>query len=291
MDVGGGGEDAFRRRLADRATSLSPALLKVARFIDANRALVVAGSASRLADRIGTSDATVVRSVQALGYRGFTEVREAFARSMDERPTPADGMRLTLAEMGEGVAEAIDQAFVAHAASLEGLRGSEDLASMAEAVSVLGRARRVAVFGIGPSAYVAGYMAFMLGRIGRRAIVLDASGRGLADRLLRLEEGDAAFMLAYGKPYEESKALASECRRRNIPLVVTSDARDAVIGRDADVVMAVPRGRHSRVALHAPTMLAVEALLLGLVSLDRARALHALDRLDELRTLVQPPRS
>lgn len=281
-------DDVYRARLAETAASLSPAALKVARFIDGNRTLVVASSASRLAATIGTSDATVVRSVQALGFRGLTEVREMFARSMDERPTPAADMRATLAEAGEGVAEIIGQVFSIHAEASAALREADSLSRLSSAVGLLAPARRIVVFGVGPSCFMAGYMAFMLRRTGRRSEVLDVTGRALADRLLGLEAGDAVFMLSYGKPYAEATALVAECRRLGLPFVLTTDACSGALAREADVVILAPRGRTSRVALHAPTMLVVEAVIMGLVSVDRLRALRALDHLEELRSLAQP---
>jgi hypothetical protein len=52
--------------------------------------------------------------------------------------------------------------------------------------------------------------------------------------------------------------------------------------RRADVVIPAARGA-GLVALHAATLVALEALVLGLAVCDRSRALASLDRLNELR--------
>ncbi len=282
------GLDDFRDRLAQRADGLSPSALKVARFIDGNRTAVIASSASRLASRIGTSDATVVRSVQALGFRGLNELKETLAATLDELPTPADNMRRTFIETKEGSDAAIEDALSVHAEALVHLRSRECVAAMASAVATLAGARRIVIFGIGPSAFLAGYMGVLLGRIGRRSLVLDVNGRALADPLLDLHTDDAVFMLSYGSPYAEAKAVVSESLRLGLPLVVTTDDAAGALARQADVVVLAPRGRTARVALHAGTTVVIEAIVLGLASCDRARALHALDRLDALRDLVVP---
>ncbi len=282
------GLDEFRIRLSQRAEGLSPSALMVARFIDGNRTAVIASSASRLASRIGTSDATVVRSVQALGFRGLTELKETLAAALDDRPTPADNMRRTFIETKEGCDAAIEDALSVHAEALAHLRSRECAAAMASAVAALAAARRVVVFGIGPSAFLSGYMGVLLGRIGRRSMVLDVNGRALADPLLDLQPDDAVFMLAYGSPYAEAKAVVSESLRLGLPLVITTDDAAGALARRADVAIVAPRGRAARVALHAGTTVVIEAIVLGLASCDRARALHALDRLDALRDLVVP---
>lgn len=61
-------EDTFRQRVAAMADTLAPAARRVVQFIDQNRLSVLASSAAQLAASIGTSDATVVRTVQALGF-------------------------------------------------------------------------------------------------------------------------------------------------------------------------------------------------------------------------------
>ena len=64
-------QDVFRSRMMTRLTTLAPAERRVARFIDQNRAAVLASSAVELAASTGTSDATVIRTVQALGFSGL----------------------------------------------------------------------------------------------------------------------------------------------------------------------------------------------------------------------------
>ena len=58
---------------------------------------------------------------------------------------------------------------------------------------------------------------------------------------------------------------------------------DRSLARHADVVVPARRGRNRRVALHGATLVALEAMVLGLAALDGARAIGALNRLDDLR--------
>jgi DNA-binding MurR/RpiR family transcriptional regulator len=74
--------DVFRDRL--RVSALSPTAARVARFIDQHRATAIASSAAKLAARTGTSDATVVRTVQALGFEGLPELKEALVAGLEQ---------------------------------------------------------------------------------------------------------------------------------------------------------------------------------------------------------------
>lgn len=234
----------------------------------------------------GTSDATVVRSVQALGFAGLGDLKQALVASMGRPSTPADDMRRTLEDVGESTARAIEIVLDAHSEALEALRGAESCRRIAAAVAALHPAERIVVFGIGPSAALASYVALLLGRSGRRTKTLNATGLMLADHLLDLRADDAHLVLAYGRPYPEVLAVFDEARRLGSPVVLVTDAPGSRLGQDAAVVLAARRGRADRVALHGATLVGLEALVLGLAAANQKQAMRTLGRLNKLRTAV-----
>jgi hypothetical protein len=84
---------------------------RVARFIDENRQIVLASSAAALGERIGTSDATVVRTIQALGFAGLGDLKRAILNSASRVSTPADDMRRTLRDLEKSTAPRSPPAF------------------------------------------------------------------------------------------------------------------------------------------------------------------------------------
>jgi len=280
--------DLFAQRAATLGASLAPTGRRVLRFIDQNRAEVLAHSAAELAARIGTSDATVVRTVQALGFSGLAELRRALVATLGRPSTPADDMRRTLDDVGASTGLAVDMVLDAHEEAMASLRSAASRAQIAAAVNALHGAERIAVFGIGPSAPLAAYVALLLGRAGRRSTCLDATGLALADGLLDLRAGDAVLALAYGRAYREVAAVSAEARRLGLPIVLISDGSG--FAGLADVVVAIPRGRAQRVALHGATLVGLEALVLGLAAAGRAQAMAALERLNRLRRAVSGQR-
>jgi DNA-binding MurR/RpiR family transcriptional regulator len=278
--------DLFGQRVAAAESSLSPTARRVIRFIDQNRVAVLASSAAELAANIGTSDATVIRAVQALGFEGLGDLRQALVASLDQRSTPADDMRRTLADVGESTDRAIDLVLEIQREALEVLQSGQARTQIAAAVSALHRAERITVFGIGPSAALAHYVSVLLGRTGRSAWTLDATGIALADQLLGLRSGDAMLVLAYTRPYREVAAVFAEARRLGLPIVLITDSLDSKLARFADVIVPARRGRAERVALHSATLVVLEALVLGLAASNRVGAMAALERLNELRESV-----
>jgi DNA-binding MurR/RpiR family transcriptional regulator len=286
MAVEKSGSGPFEERLRRLERFLSPAALRVARFIDRNRVSVVANSAAELARSIGTSDATVVRTVQALGYAGLAELRQSLAASLDGRSTPADHLRSTLVDTGEDVDRAVALVLGIHQAAIAALNAPAVRAAISAGVGVLHPAERILIFGIGPSAPLARYVSMLLRRNGRETDVLDATGLGLADQLLDLRSGDGLIVLAYGRPYREVRAVIEQARRLDLVIVLVTDSLAPSLARHARAVIPAQRGQAGQVSLHAATLAALEALVLGLAACDRERALRSLERLNDLRADV-----
>lgn len=88
--------DLFSDRYQRRRDRLSPTFQRVAGYIDRNRLTVLTSSAIEIARAVGTSDATVVRAVQALGFSGLQELRRELAASLGQRTSPAENLKRTL---------------------------------------------------------------------------------------------------------------------------------------------------------------------------------------------------
>ena len=289
IDDTAGGADSFETRFARLGAELGAAGQRVARWIAQNPAAALASSATALAAEAETSDATVIRTVQTLGYAGLAELKRAIAAALDRgesAATPADNMRLTLAEL-EGVSlKAIDTVLDTHDAALAVLRSDAFRHQLGRALPILHEAERIVVFGIGPTAALAHYAAVLVGRAGRNARCMDVSGMMLADQLLDLRKGDAVVAMVYGRPYREGLGLLAHAGDLAVPFVLISDKAEGPIATRADAVMVVPRGRNGHIAMHAGTMLALEIIVLALAASDQNRALERLERLNMLRAAV-----
>jgi DNA-binding MurR/RpiR family transcriptional regulator len=260
---------------------------RVARFLDENRQVVLASSAAALGDLTGTSDATVVRTIQALGFSGLGDLKRAILDSIGQGSNPAEDMRRTLVDLQKSTGRALDNVLQTHEDGLEVLRSDECGAQIAAGVQALDAGERIAIFGIGPSAALATYVSVLLGRCGRRGHLLNATGGMLADQLLDLRAGDAVLILAYGRLYKEVATVLDEAKNLNLKTVLVTEAAGTELAKMADVVIAIPRGRPGHVALHGATLVGLEALVLSLAAAKPARALASLENLNRLRATVE----
>lgn len=265
--------------------ALPPAQRPVARFFADHAARLGFYSAAEIAELLDTSDATVVRTAQALGYRGLADLKRALlADSIDAvaEPTPDGRLDATLAH-ASGPGEVLTHVFEVHRAALE-LANDRLRVPFPAAVALLDAAERIVLSGTGPSAAVANYGALLLGRIGRAAATITGAGPAAADEALALRAGDALVVLAYTRLHPHAAVVIDTARRRGVPVVLITDVLAGVDG--VDLTLTCPRGVPRESSSHAVTLLLVEALAVALAAADRPRATAALRELNRLRSAL-----
>ncbi|SEP64439.1 transcriptional regulator, RpiR family [Devosia sp. YR412] len=277
--------DDFSTRMQSSMASLPATMRRVALYFDQNRAEVMSRSASELARTINTSDASVIRTAKALGYAGLPELKRSLADQMAE-VTPAEAFDRTMKSANADARRAAAQTLLLQHSQVAELQGEAQLESLMSAAGILHGARRIGLFGIGPTAHLTGYMAHLLLRHGREVWQLDATGRGLADGLLGLRQGDAMLAFSYGRPYAEIELVVAEAAGLGIPVLLVTDNATGKLARQVDAVIAVPRGEARGMALHGSTMVWLETLVVALSLLGGSRTTTSLKRLSRLRSAL-----
>ena len=276
-------EMRFSERISDFTGKATRVEARVLAYLAANRETALHASAAQIAAAVGTSDATVIRTARKLGYDTLDALRRALA----------DDLRrdLTLTErMANEVARARGRSPLSGAAAA--LRGSLDAiealdpAQVAQVVEGFGAARRVHVFGIGPSGFIAGYFAAQLARLGVDARALTRTGLQFADDLVGLAAGDMVVALAYDRPYPEVRALFDRVGELGLTSVLLTATGGRLPDARATLTLRVPRGRPEGFGMHAGTLALIEGLLIALSVAEPARTRAALEALNHARQAV-----
>lgn len=275
--------DKLSGRIRARARVLSPSLAKVLEFIDKNRDEAMTKSAMELAAAIGTSDATVIRAVQAAGFDGLRELREALATATGAGRTPVDTITRTIAQVKERSATVVDQVFSDHHLAFAALESDETRRHISAAIECLAPANRIGVFGGGATAYLGRYLALSLDQIGRPTAVFDGYMSPLPEQLLEMRNVDAVLMLAFGRPHKAVTSTIAEARRCRIPIVLITDLTNQALTRHAHAVVPIVCSQAGRIIIHGATLVCLEAIIMGVVAHDPTRTLSTLERLSELR--------
>ena len=171
-----------------------------------------------------------------------------------------------------------------HVEALEALRRDIGTSQFQAAVDVLAKARRVVVFGLGPSSAVAEYFAIQLGRFGVESATLTQTGLLLADGLHRIKRGDLVVMLAYSRVYPELATLLAQADRFGLAKILLTDTLSHALRKKVDLILPVARGNADWFSTHTATLGLLEALLVGLAAKRPSETLASLKNLNMLRS-------
>jgi DNA-binding MurR/RpiR family transcriptional regulator len=268
----------IEERLA-RSEKLAPAQRRVAEGLiefGPEEALL---SAAALAERLGTSDATVVRTAKALGYRGLADLRRAMATRTAEPPL---GERLSRTLEQAPTEELLAASIGRQLTALDALSRDVSSEQFQDAVAVLANSRRVVWRGVGPSAHLASYAEILSQRIGKPSIALVHTGTSFADELLAVAPGDAVVVFAYGRLQSHVRVLLDRAAAVRAPVILITDTRGRM-PKGVHTMLRAGRGTPGLFASHGVTLVVVEALVLAVAATDRAGSEAALATLNELR--------
>lgn len=279
--------DLFGERFRARAHQLSPRLLAVVSYINENREVVLERTAMEIAAATQTSDATVVRAIQALGFAGLRELKQTMERWFGPSITSSEKMLSTVNALSCDVNSSIDFVLEGHQRACEVLSRPTNRVAVAQAVALLSEARQVAIFGIGASGILAEYTGRLFSRIGLPSSVLNRTGFSLAEQLIGLQRGDVMIMMGQKSPHREGMTALREARRLGIPTILLTQAVDSRFSQEAQVVIDVPRGGDSsRMPLHGTVLVCLEMLVLSVATTTPQRTMKSMKRINELHKAI-----
>ena len=272
--------DSYAERLAARAGDLAPAERRVAQqLLDLGPEGTLL-SAAALAEQLGTSDATVVRTAKALGYRGLAELRQVLMAG-GPNPSPGERLRRTLDDLPR---EELFAATVrSHLTDLDALTRNVSPEQFEDAVSVLAPSRRVVWRGIGPSAHLAEYGQVLTERIGKPSTRVGARRYVVRRRAAHARAGRRRRFARVRPSAKPCPRLAGSGRRDRAPGRRSDGHLDASAEQDPRVTLQSGRGSPGLFASHGTTVLVIEALVLGMAAANRTQADATLASLNALR--------
>ena len=274
----------FAELVEARSLDLSRTEKRVARYFVGNLHQVLVQSAMELAQTIGTSDATIIRTVRGLGFDGLDGMRRAVADELNTGVSPASRLSRTIEETGGDLRKAFESTLETQLRALTALRESQNVEDYVGLVKLLSEAWDTVVFGIGPSASIAEYFCTQLRRLGLSARAMSQTGLLLADQLLVLKPGDLVVIMAYGRVYTEVEVLIRHAQTLGLQIVLLTDSLERDLGRRVSRVINIPRGRIDAFSLHTATLAFLENLVVGVATLMPQATIASLDQLNALRT-------
>jgi DNA-binding MurR/RpiR family transcriptional regulator len=261
--------------------NLAPAERRVAAAVVRDPAGTAAQTISELAAECHTSGTTVIRFCRALGFPGYPELRLALAAAAHAER--ASGWEDVGSDIGphDGLDEVIKKITHADARAVEETAAQLSADTLDQVVSAVAKARRIDIYGVGASAYVAMDLQQKLHRIGR-VVYAWADPHSAITSAALLEAGDVAIGISHTGATADTIEGLDEARRQGATTVAITNFPGSPIARVADYVLTTAARettfRSGAMASRIAALTVVDCLFVAIAQRNYKQTLRALER-------------
>ncbi|OQR59007.1 RpiR family transcriptional regulator [Streptomyces maremycinicus] len=262
------------------APSLTRSMRRVAEAVANDPAGCAALTVTGLAERTGTSEATVVRTARLLGYPGYRDLRLALAGLAAHQRSGRAPALTTDITVDDPLADVVAKLAHDERQTLADTAAALDTGQLEAAVTAAAAARRIDVYGVGASGLVAQDLAQKLLRIGLVAHAHSDTHLAVTTAV-QLSAGDLAIAVTHsGATRDVIEPLRVAFERGATTVALTGRPKSAVT-QYADHVLATSTARESELrpaAMSSRTsqLLVVDCLFVGVAQRTYATAAPAL---------------
>lgn len=274
----------LRSRIRDHWDEFTPAARSVCRSlseISPERLLYL--SAQDLGVESKTSNATVIRTLQLLGYAGLAELKDMVAAPFTQAHRE-ERLRNRMEMTGGDPKHVWDRVIREAIERIEFLDEHLAMDSYKEAVRLMLEAREITTYGFGANYVAAEHLTLKLRRLGRRSRCIQTAGFRLADDLLAIERGDVVIVIAPGRLIIDAQTVIDRARAVGAGIILLSEQLVAEkLANDVTVAIHVPNTVTGITAEVLTTIVVTDALAQAVAAADTEQTLESAHTLETIR--------
>ncbi|MBA4124842.1 MAG: MurR/RpiR family transcriptional regulator [Acidobacteria bacterium] len=232
-------------------------------------------SSREMARRYEVDSATIVRTVQAMGYPKFADFAHDLRAHFVTQITPYMAMKAA-AQKNRSVADYVHQSIEKDLENLNALKAGLDVNKVAELAKQIHRTRRIIVVGIDFAASLAMSLAYGLVRLGCDAEAPTGSTGVVQNKVRIMTEKDLLIAISFGQGLRETVEAVQRARRQGVPTFGITDTDKTPIARFCDQYILASIARTSFIDSYVASVAAINAILVACAHSQPKRALELL---------------
>jgi DNA-binding MurR/RpiR family transcriptional regulator len=266
---------AIEQRFAEAQSRLGPVRQELIRALVDHCEETCFLSARELAKRYDVDAATIVRTVQALGYNGFGEFAVDLRRHMMTRITPYTVLKAATRER-QGVADHVDHSLDKALDNLNLLKSNLDCNHVVELAKLIHGARRTVVVGVDFAASLAYYLAYGLVTLGFDAEAPIGSEGNLHHKVQVLTTKDLLIAISFGQCIRVTVEAVVRAHKGGVSTFGITDSDTTPIARYSDKYLIAGVFSPSFLNSYVAPMALIHAIHVACAHLDPKRSLTQL---------------
>lgn len=237
-------------------------------------------SSRALAQKYNLDPTTIVRTIQALGYKRYGEFAADLRSHFVSRITPYAVMKSAVREK-RSVADHIEHTLEVDLNNLNALRSQLDVRRVLEIAKRIDRARRILVVGIDFAAPLSNLLAYGLVSIGYDAEAPVGSAGNLRQKVLLMGAKDLLIAISFGRCLQDTVDCVIGAHDNRVPTFGLTDSEKSPIARFCDESWITSTASPSFHGSYVAVVSAINALLVACSQLHPQRSLTVLRRKEQ----------
>lgn len=237
-------------------------------------------SSRALAKHYNVNTATIVRTVQALGYERFADFAADLRSHFVTRITPYAVMKSTAREK-RSIADHINHSLEMDERNLHALHSSLEVARVTDLAKRVHRARRIVVVGIDFAACLSHMLAYALVSIGLDAEAPVGSAGNLQQKIFLLGPKDLLIAISFGRCLQDTVDAVLVAHKNGVPTFGITDSDKTPIARFCDSSWITSIANPSFHGSYVAPLAAMNALIIACAQIKPQRSLAVLRRKEQ----------
>lgn len=237
-------------------------------------------SSRDLAKRLDVDAATIVRTIQALGYDRFADFAADLRRYFLARITPYAVLKAETQE-GTSLANHITRSLARDVDNATTLKARLDIDAVTELARQIHKSRRILVVGVDLAASLASLLAYALVPLGFNAEAPVGSAGNLRHKIRVLGKNDLVVAISFGRCLRETVEAVINAREMGVPTFGITDSPVTPIARHCDGHLLAAIGSPLYTGSYVAPVALINAIITACSQIRPNRALARLRQSEE----------
>ncbi len=260
---------------------LSKGHKKLAQYISDNYDKAAFMTASKLGEKVGVSESTVVRFATELGFKGYPELQKELQQMIKSKLTAVQRMEVSSSLIGED--DAIKKVLNGDIELIRHTLESVSEEEFKKAVGMINKAKKIYILGVRSSAALASFLYFYLNPVFDNVILVDtSSGSEMFEQMFRIDKDDVCVAISFPRYSKQTINALRFINDRGANIISITDSVVSPIAEFSDTLLVAKSDIVSVVdSLVAPLSL-INALIVALTFSRREEVYNNFNKLERI---------
>jgi DNA-binding MurR/RpiR family transcriptional regulator len=273
-------QTSLENRFTTAHDSLSSSRQRLMRQILAEPQETFFLSSREMGKRYGVDSATIVRTVQAMGYKKFADFAHDLREHFVTQVTPYTAMKVAT-QTSRSIVSRVNQSLEQDFENLSSLRATLNPDKVVELAKKIHRSNRIIVLGVDFAAGLASCLTYGLVRLGCDAEAPIGHTGTVQGKIKILTKRDLLIPITFGRGLRETIEAVKHAKEKKVPTFGITDSPQSSLTKFCDQYLIASTARSSFLDSYVAPIAAINTILVACAHIKPKRALEWLEQSDK----------